>query len=252
MQSLNPAIIRSSIAVFSALIGAVILFSIKVNHKKLCSAISFSAGALFGAAIFALIPEAYSTFKETNISAKLFELAVGIASGYFLFFFISKYYSHVCPACSASHFDEQTTKRFSEIALALITALSFHSLLDGLAISTGQADDSIFAAIVTHKFPEGLALASLMYSANYKKTKIVLYVIGVEMITIAGAVLGSVFNGVLSPTVLGGLTAHIAGGFIFLAIHAVHGEMLKHHTRLVLISLFLGIFLIFGVHSIFI
>jgi ZIP family zinc transporter/zinc and cadmium transporter len=252
MQSLNPAIIRSSIAVFSALLGAVILFSIKVNHKKLCSAISFSAGALFGAAIFALIPEAYITFQETSISTKLLELAIGIGSGYFLFFFISKYYSHVCPACSASHFDEQTTRRFSEIALALITALSFHSLLDGLAISTGQADDSIFAAIVTHKFPEGLALASLMYSANYKKSKIVFYVIGVEMITVVGAVLGSVFNGILSPTVLGGLTAHIAGGFIFLAIHAVHGEMLRHHTRLVLISLFLGICLIFGVHSIFI
>jgi len=251
MQPVNLAIIKSSIAVFSALLGAILLFSIKINHKKLCSAISFSAGALFGAAIFALIPEAFNTLPENNLLLKLLELTIGIVSGYLLFFFISKYYSHVCPACSASHFDEQTTKKFSEIALALLTALSFHSLLDGLAISAGQADDSIFAAIITHKFPEGLALASLMYSANYKKGKIISYVIGVELITIIGAVAGSLFNGMVSPTMLGGLTAHISGGFIFLAIHAVHGEMLKHHTRLVTVSLIFGICLIFGVHFLF-
>jgi zinc transporter ZupT len=44
--------------------------------------------------------------------------------------------------------------------------------------------------------------------------------------------------------------AHIAGGFIYLAIHAVMGEMLRNHKTLVIVSLLSGLFLIFFVHTI--
>ncbi|MDR3609069.1 MAG: ZIP family metal transporter [Ignavibacteriaceae bacterium] len=246
-------IIKSSIAVISSVLGALLLFFIKLDHKKLCSLISFSAGALLGAAGFALIPESFH-----NLSAyhrySLVELIFGVISGYGLFWFITKYYSHVCPACSASHFDEQTTKKFSEIVLTLLTALSIHSFLDGMAISSGGVDlgrgnNSIFIAIATHKFPEGLALAALMFSSNYKKGKILLYVVLVEMVTILGAVAGTyIFRSNISPVLLGIIMAHIAGGFIFLAIHAVFGEMLKNHKNLVLISFGTGLLLILSVY----
>jgi zinc transporter ZupT len=250
---LPDIIIKSSIAVISAVLGAVLLFFIKLDHKKLCSLISFSAGALLGAAGFALIPESLHNLSIYH-SYSLLEMIVGVASGYGLFWFITKYYSHVCPACSASHFDEQTTKKFSEIVLTLLTALSIHSFLDGMAISSGGTDlgignNSIFIAIATHKFPEGLALAALMFSANYKKGKILLYVTLVEMVTIVGAVTGTyIFRSNISPVLIGIITAHIAGGFIFLAIHAVFGEMLKNHKNLVLISFGTGILLILSVY----
>ena len=142
---------KSFLALVSALFGAVSTFIIRLNHKKLCILISLSAGALLGAAAFILIPE---SSRELNI----IEIIISVLSGYLLFWVISRYYSHVCPACSASHFDEQTTKKFSEIFLTLFTALAFHSLLDGIAISTGdlhnEEQSSIFAAILTHKFPE--------------------------------------------------------------------------------------------------
>ena len=38
--------------------------------------------------------------------------------------------------------------------------------------------------------------------------------------------------------------AHVGGGFIYLAIHAVLGEMLKHGKKLVLTSFSLGFVLI--------
>jgi len=246
----SDILIKSFTAVLSALAGTGLLFFINLNHKKLCALISFSAGALFGAAAFTLIPESYQ-------SLSFIELILSGLSGYFLFWFISKYYSHVCPACAASHFDERTTRKFSEIVLTLLTALSIHSFLDGVAISSGNLnyhihDESIFAAITVHKFPEGLALAALMFSSNYTKSKILLYVILVELITVLGAVSGLLFlEGNISPVIMGIVMAHVAGGFIYLAVHAVLGEMFKHHKGLVTGAFSIGLLLILIMRIIF-
>lgn len=236
-------ILKSLFVVISAVIGAISTFSLKIDHHKLCALISLSAGALLGAALFAILPEAMEGLK-------LYQVGISMLSGYILFWLISKYYFHICPACSASHFDEQTTKKFSEIVLLMMTALAFHSLFDGIALTARNSEfkyesNSIFIAILIHKFPEGLALASLMLGASYKKSKIIRNVILVELSTVIGALIGIVLIGInVSNFVFGILMAHIAGGFIYLAIHAIAGEMLKHHTRLVVFYFSLGVFFI--------
>jgi zinc transporter ZupT len=242
-------LIKSFLAVVSAVFGASTTFFIKLNHKKLCVLISLSAGALLGAAAFVLLPESKN---ELGIG----EIILSLVSGYLVFWLISRYYSHVCPACSATHFDEQTTKKFSEIFLTLFTALAFHSFLDGLAIATGnihsnEERSSIFLAILTHKFPEGLALASLMFGAGYSKSKILLYIVIVESTTVLGAASGVFFiRDGISMYWVSLVMAHIAGGFIYLALHAVLGEMLRNHKALVITSLTSGVLLIYIVHSI--
>jgi hypothetical protein len=40
------------------------------------------------------------------------------------------------------------------------------------------------------------------------------------------------------------IMAHVGGGFLYLALHAVVGEMLKHGKKLVLTSFLLGVVLI--------
>ncbi|NWF87926.1 MAG: ZIP family metal transporter [Ignavibacteriaceae bacterium] len=237
---------QSFLTVISAIIGAATIFLIKLNHEKLCTLISFSAGGLFGAAIFSLIPESLGPLSSI-------EIGIGILSGYGLFWLLTKYYSHVCPACSASHFDERTAKKFSEIVRSLLIALSIHSFLDGVAISTDQVhkhlfSTTIFIAILSHKLPEGLALASMMYSASYPKSKILIYVLVVEMTTIFGAIAGSlVLKYYVSQVLLGIVMSHIAGGFIFLALHAVLGEMLKNHTKLVITAFSSGLVIILAI-----
>jgi zinc transporter ZupT len=234
---------KSFIALFSALAGAGLTFLIKLDHKKLCALISISAGALLGASLFTLIPEALDSINA-------FELILSGISGYLIFWIISRYYSHICPACSAGHFDEKSTKKFSEIFLTLFTALAFHSFLDGVAISAGdfhaeKESNSIFLAITTHKFPEGLALASLMLGGGYHRTKIFIYTALVELTTVVGAISGIFFIQDNIPEIwMGVLMAHIAGGFIFLSTHAVLGEMLKNHKSLVIVSLTSGLIFI--------
>ncbi len=245
---MNEILIKCLLGVLSALTGTIVIFFIKLNHHKLCALISFSGGALLSAAI---------VLFSSGFSADLnfVYLILALLSGYLVFFMIGKYYFHVCPACSASHFDENTTKKFNEIALVMITALSFHSFMDGLAMavpSGGDHDHSVFGAVLAHKFPEGLALASLLLGSGYKRAKILFIVIAVELTTVVGGFSFYLLDlDQLSRNALILIEAHLAGGFVYLALHAILGEMMRHHKTLVISSFILGIVLILGVNLFF-
>src|SRR5437762_12235596 len=227
-----------------ALAGGSISATLRLEHKPLCALISFAAGTLLGVTLFAILPESLSN----NI---WWAVALAAASGYALFFFISKYVHHVCPACAASHFDADTTRHFSDIATALIIALAIHSTTDGLALGIQQeapATDatkwSLFSALCIHKVPEGLALGSLLIGAGLKRTAALGWVAAVEATTLLGGVIGYFFLANISTFWLGLIMAEVGGGFIYLAAHAVLGEMLKHGKQLVLASFSVGFTLI--------
>jgi len=179
-------------------------------------------------------------------------LILSLFSGYAVFYLIGKYYFHVCPACAASHFDENTTKKFNEIALVMITALSFHSFMDGLAMAVPSGNDhdhSVFGAVLAHKFPEGLALASLLIGSNYNKVKVLVVVLAVEFTTVIGGLSFYFFSlDQLGRNTLLIIEAHLAGGFVYLALHAILGELMRHHKTLVFTSFILGIIVILGIN----
>ena len=244
LKIMSQTLIQSILSFLSALVGAGIVFKMKLNHDKLCALISLSAGALAGAAIMILIPESLGALSYIQV-------IISLLSGYLLFWVINKFYYHICPACSASHFDEVTTKKFSDIVLLLFTALSFHSFLDGLAISAGgMAKNAVFSAVFAHKFPEGIALASLMAGANYRKSKIFEFVFLVEITTIIGTIVGNLAQFRSHQLLLGIIQGHISGGFLFLAFHAIYGEILKSHKKLVILSFISGFLFIFVVSKI--
>src|SRR5881296_2764895 len=133
-----------------ALVGGWISTSLRLEHRALCALISFAAGTLLGATLFAILPESLSVCPWWAVIAAL-------ATGYALFFFLSKHVHHACPACAASHFDADATRHFSEIATALIVALAIHSTTDGLALgiqhelpATEATTWSLFLALCIH------------------------------------------------------------------------------------------------------
>src|SRR5437588_167719 len=148
-----------------ALAGGSISTSLHLAHKPLCALISFAAGTLLGVTLFAILPESLG-------DSAWWAVALAAATGYALFFFISKYVHHVCPACAASHFD------------------------------------------------------------------------AVEATTLLGGVIGYFFLAKASTFWLGLIMAHVGGGFLYLAVHAVLGELIKHGTALVLTSFSAGLALI--------
>ena len=127
---------------------------------------------------------------------------MALGSGYVVFVLITKYVYHVCPACAASHFDEATRHRFSEIATAMMVALAIHCTADGLALAAGHEaheanlaggralDISLVLAVCVHKVPEGLALGALLLGAGLSRLGTVLRVALVESTTLLGGFLG--------------------------------------------------------------
>src|SRR5206468_9028069 len=116
-----------ALAVGGGTLGA----SLARSHRRLCALISLGAGTLLGVTLFAILPESFEAMNWWS-------LLLALASGYGVFFLITKYVYHVCPACAASHFDETMRHRFSEIATAMMLALAIHCTVDGLAIAAGH------------------------------------------------------------------------------------------------------------------
>jgi len=227
-----------------ALAGGGISISLHLEHKPLCALISFAAGTLLGVTLFAILPEGLSYSGAWPVVG-------AAATGYLLFFFISKHVHHVCPACAASHFDADATRHFSEIATALIVALAIHSTTDGLVLgiqeeapSMDATKWSLFSALCIHKVPEGLALGGLLIGAGLRRPTALGWVATVEATTLLGGAIGMLWLGKVSTFWLGLIMAHVGGGFLYLATHAVVGETLKHGKKLVLTSFSIGVALI--------
>lgn len=227
-----------------AVAGGIFSALLRLSHQALCVLISLAAGTLLGVTFFAILPESVET-------ANWWTTGLAAATGYGLFFVISKYVHHVCPACAASHFDADATKHFSDIAIALIIALAIHSTSDGIALGIGQTPHateavkwSLFSALCIHKLPEGLALGSLLIGAGFGRMTTLTWVAATEATTLVGGAVGFFFLGNVSVFWLGLIMAHIGGGFFYLAAHALLGELVKHGKQLVLTSFCAGVALI--------
>src|ERR1700722_3165152 len=236
--------IRTLVAFGVAVGGGLLSALLARTHKQLCALISLGAGTLLGVTAFAIVPLCW---KELA----LWQFLLALASGYALFAIISKYIFHVCPACAASHFDEAATHRFGEIAAAMMIALAIHCTVDGLALAAGRQessgaapsqwlDMSVTMAICVHKAPEGLALGALLLGAGYHRARMLWLVAAVESTTIFGGVLGWFMFHNVSNLWLDLALAHAGGGFIFLAAHAVLGEIMKHEKKIVVLSFTAG------------
>ena len=240
-----PILIRTFVAFCVAVGGGLLSALLARTHKQLCAMISLGAGTLLGVTFFAIGPHCWATLQP-------WQLLLAAASGYALFAIISKYVYHVCPACAASHFDEAATHRFGEIAVAMMIALAIHCTVDGLALAAGQEekpgaasghwlDMTLTMAICVHKAPEGLALGALLLGAGYTRSRMLWLVAAVESTTVIGGALGWFVFGSVSNLWLDLALAHAGGGFIFLAAHAVLGEIMKHEKKIVLVSFATGL-----------
>lgn len=231
---------QSLAAFVSAGLGAVIAISIGVSHRQLCALISLAAGTLLSVACFHILPEAWQTLSPAPI-------LVALASGYGLFALISRYVSHVCPACAASHFEHQPHEpsQFNSTFYLLAIALTIHSTMDGIAIALGEGvtegtNHSIFFTIVIHKLPEGLALCALLLGAGQERIKSLIWTLLFEFSTVAGWAIGYFFLTGLGLDWLSLLLLHVAGGFIYLSLHALINEMRDHSPRFILTFFLIG------------
>lgn len=233
------SLIQNLVALASAGLGGFFAVSVGVSHRRLCALISFAAGTLLGTTFLHIVPEA-------SRAVPLIALLLALASGYLVFFLISRFLFHVCPACAATHFDEQAVSGFKNMAWLLGIALGIHCLMDGIALALGgelgaRVDRSIFLAIAVHKFPEGLALAALGVKAGFKPRKSLEMTAGIEALTFLGWLLGLFsLKGFSADGWFYLALVHIGGGFIYLALHALLNESEEHSPRYVILFFLIG------------
>jgi zinc transporter ZupT len=224
------------LAVAAATLGSLVAAGLKkVSHLGLCLLISFAAGALLAVSLFDILPE---TFEAVGVLKGL----VSFGSGYLLFFLITKFVFHICPACSATH----SELNFKAITTTMVVALSIHSFMDGLAIASGSSSGSaigllILLAVVYHKFPEGMALTLVGISSGMGRAKALLMSCFIEgSTTLVGGLVGFLIPMTSNASWTGYVLGHVGGGFVFLVLHALLSEVVKHHPRYTILSAVLG------------
>lgn len=236
--------LRLAITVAVSGLGALIaiLFK-KINHLGFCVLISFAAGALLAVTFLDILPEAVEI-------AGVGKGILSFASGYLLFILLSRFVSHICPACSATH----SEINFRALTMTMVVALSVHSLMDGLAVFGGSVGHqetglALLLAVAFHKLPEGLALALVAMNSGMNRPAAFVLSLGLETATTLLGGMAGIWLGIDEhASWVGMVLGHAGGGFFFIAWHALLSEVIKHHPKHTLVAALLGASAIGAVH----
>jgi len=218
---MTPIFLRITLATLAAYFGGILgaWLGPRIAARHMQTLVFAAMGALLAVTLFDVLPEA----KEL-LSWPVFLIAV--VTGYALFWAISRYVYHICPACAYSEFDEEASKKLQSTVTLLMIALAIHSTIDGLAVVVGdemrgRADLGLLFGVSFHKIPEGMALATLLLSVGYRSRSALLWTMLIESTTEIGGLIGIYSLHHVSLVAMGVLFAHVGGGFIYLGASAL-------------------------------
>lgn len=207
--------LRTTIATLAAFSGGALGILLSAAAQKHLKTLVYAAmGALLAVTFFDILPDAKALLAWPVWTG-------AVASGALLFWLVGRYIYHICPSCAVSAFDEETMQRLGQSVVLLMVALAIHSTMDGVAVVAGDAvlgrpNLAVLLAISFHKLPEGLALSLLLRGAGYAPRAALLWTFGIESTTELGGLLGVLALRHAPPALLGVVFAHVGGGFLYL------------------------------------
>lgn len=210
-------IIIGGLTVLSTFLGG--LFAIKLKDK-LHLILGFSAGAVIGVAFFDLIPESIDlASKSYSTSTATLFMAVG-----FMFLLI------LDRAFSIHFHERENCGKESHRGNVAATALSFHSLLDGIGVGLAfQVSNSVgwvvAAAVLTHDFSDGINTVSVIFKDKGERKRAMKWLI-LDALAPALGIFLTFFISV--PTAILGLILSLFTGF-FIYIGASDLIPESHH-----------------------
>jgi len=204
-----------------SLIGVVTLgLNEKTLKKTIIYLVSFSAGALFGAAFLDLLPEAVSTaggFTKT--------VSFGLLAGILVFFIVEKFihwrHCHL----------EATKKHIHPVGFLNLFGDGVHNFIDGLVIAATFLV-SIPLGIVTtiavllHEIPQEMGDFGVLLHAGFTKSRALFFNFLSALTAVAGAIVGLLIGARMGNVTLF-LIPFAAGGFIYIAGSDLIPEMHK-------------------------
>ena len=232
MQTIN-VLAFSVIAGIATLIGVMLVFyKEKWARANSIYLLSFAAGIMLATAFVHIIPESLELSKKGA--------AIAILSGIMGFYLLQTFMMF------HSHEDEQEAHQIGMLALI---GLTFHSLLDGVAIVAGfEASYRVGVlttlAVLLHELPEGVMTTGILLHSGMKKSKILAYSILVAVATPIGAIVSHFVLSGISTTIIGILLALAGGSFVYVAAVELIPETQKELKLLNVASLIGGVLFI--------
>ena len=229
--------------VIVSLISLVAIALFLVDKKKLDAVlfylVSFSAGALLGAAFFDLLPEAITGIAQNALGFAF----LGLVAAFVLEKVIHWHHHH--------HIDHSGEHRHP---LGLLTLIgdTFHNFFDGVAISAAFIASvplgiATTAAVILHEIPHEIGNFSLLIYSGYGRRTALLFNFFTALAAIGGGVLFYFFSGAVGHIEAYAL-AFTAGTFIYISsadlMPELHKEKRPKSSLVQLLLLLLGAALI--------
>jgi len=229
-----------------AIIGVVAGIWLSSFHQLTRRLVPFGGGVLLGVTVFFMLPELAEYFGWRN--------ALGwLTGGFLLLGLVDRFVYPVCPSCSPVHDHGHCDTQLHGFAGPLLAAAALHSAIDGWSVMAAHdpaglvsgmgagMGAALLAGIGIHKLPEGLALGVITRAAMASRVSALAWCVAAESATLAGAALETVLGPYLGPTGLHALLALAAGSFLYLAGHAVHGELQRSGPAPALVPALTGV-----------
>lgn len=201
---MRPELLCAVIAAGANVAGALAVTSrSNWSVRALDTMLAFAAGFMVSVALGELLPEALA---RGGTYAGLIVLA-----GYLAVHLTQ----HTLTA--HFHFGEETHAVTSVVSVGALAGLLLHTIVDGVAIASGfhvgqGLGTLVFAAVVLHKLPEGLAISSLFLAAGAGRARALGAAAALGVATIAGTLLTNVWPGLASIglPLAAGVTLYVA------------------------------------------
>lgn len=231
-QILNT-IFYALVAGLATLIGVYLVFvKEKWAARNTIFFLSFSAGVILATAFTHILPEAIELNEGHALMVVLFTLI-----GYYIF-----EHTIAIHTCRERGDDCEV----HSMGLPAFVGIGLHSLLDGVVIGVGfEADITVgiasAVAILLHRLPVGITVASLLMHSGYTRRKVLLMGWIVAVAAGVGALGAYVFVKDVSMSTLGLLLAFSAGSFIYIGASDLLPETHKKMSRINIVLVLVGV-----------
>ncbi len=201
--------------------------------------LALSSGFLLALVFLELVPESFKTLGEEAAIYMLIGFAV-------LHFFEHTIVGHL-------HFGEETHRDVMLSRTASISTFSglfIHAFFDGFTISVGMQFNFylgllIFFAVILHKIPEGLTIASVMLAAEHRRQTAFLASLGIGIATLLGIVSVFLLAGI-NERMVGLAFAFSAGIATYVGASDLIPEINRSRNRIIPILVFVGMLLFYA------
>ncbi len=232
------ALILSTLAGLSTVLGGFVTFFIKENSLKFLSfGLGLSAGVMLFISLVDLYPESCEMIKsqlgENYLFLAILFFAIGILTAVLIDYFIpdhlqSQMFTKQLGA-NEQHIDSTDCKKDENAIISIgkikkagiLTAVvvAIHNLPEGLATFFLTAQDvmlgiGIVIAIAIHNIPEGMAISIPVYQATHSKRKAFLYSFLSGMAEPIGGIVGFVIIKSLFPNLCIGILFSLVAGIM--------------------------------------